>query len=96
MGRLAQLSAKLSWGWAGPWHSLACLARLGGTLARQERTKHGPSKTAKRSGTAAPNRPKTHQKRSRLAAENGTSESGKKSLGKAFAKARTKAWAGLR
>ena len=38
------------------------------------------SKTAKRSGTAAPNGPKTHQKRSRLAAENGTSESGKKSL----------------
>ena len=38
------------------------------------------SKTAKRSGTAAPITPKTHQKRSRLAAENGTSESGKKSL----------------
>ena len=54
-----------------------------------------PSKTGKRSGTAAPNKPKMDQKRSVTAAENGTSESGKKRLWESFAYAYTKVWAGL-
>ena len=37
-------------------------------------------KIAKRSGTAAPNKPKTHQNRGRLGAENATSESSKKKI----------------
>ena len=37
-----------------------------------------PFKTAKRSGTADPNDPKADKKRSRVAAENATSESGKR------------------
>ena len=54
-----------------------------------------PLKTAKRSGTAAPNEPKMDQKRSVTAAENGTSESGKKRLWQSFAYAYTMVWAGL-
>ena len=45
--------------------------------------KRGPGqgiKTRKRSGTAAPNGPKTESKRSHLGAENGTSETRKKKL----------------
>ena len=63
--------------WAGlGWAGLGSLAWAG--LAPKTRPRSLPLKTAKRSGTAAPNRPKLEQKRSAPAAENGTSESGKK------------------
>ena len=71
-------------GWVG-WHQKR------GPRAYQDL----PSKTRKRSGTAAPNEPKMNQKRSVTAAENGTSESGKRSLWQRFAYAYTKVWAGL-
>ena len=64
-------SRTLGLGWAGlGWAELGW-AWLG---AKNE----APLKTAKRSGTAAPNGQKDDQKRSVPAAENGASESGKK------------------
>ena len=48
-------------------------------------------KTGKRSGTARANGPKTGSKRSRLVAENGASESGKKKLWHSFGTAQTHA-----
>ena len=75
----AQLgSAGLGWaglGWAGlGWAGLGW-AVLG--WSQKTRPRGLPSKTAKRSGTAAPNEPKTDQNRCRLGAENATSESSK-------------------
>ena len=58
-------------GWAGlGWAGL----RWAG---RKNEAPSLPFKTAKRSGTAAPNEPKTDQNRCRLGAENATSESSK-------------------
>ena len=59
------------------------LAELSHSLGGPENSsktaaKADTAKTGKRSGTARAKRPKTHQKRSRLRTENGTSESSKK------------------
>ena len=90
---LAELSRTKAWTglWAGlgctglgtkneaPHPGLGCglgWAVLG--WAPKTRPQSHPLKTGKRSGTAAPNRPKTDQKRSVRAAENDASESGRK------------------
>ena len=100
-------------GWPGPaWPGLRWLAWAGLGWATLSWARLGwastglPFKTGKRSGTAAPHEPKTDQKRSVTAAENGASESGKtKPLaelwqgfgwpGPAWPGLRWLAWAGL-
>ena len=74
----------LGWAWLG-WAWLGCAALgwagLGWAGLGQ------PFQTGKHSGTAAPNKPKTYQKRCRCGAENGPSESSKrKAFGRALAR----------
>ena len=68
--------------------------------APKTRPQSEPVKTGKRSGTACGNGPKTNQKRSRVGAENVTSETRKKKSWQSFGKAtdrshrtREQAWA---
>ena len=67
----------LHWRWASGlgWEKLAWQTQHAGRPNTKPQSH--PLKTGKRSGTAAPNRPHTDQKRSVRAAENGASESGK-------------------
>ena len=78
--------------WAGlGWAGLGSLAWAG--LAPKTRPQSLGSKTAKRSGMAAPNRPKTEQKTERSGGR--PLNPVRKSLWQSFGKAHTTAWAGL-
>ena len=96
--------AGLGWAWAGlGWGVGWAGVNVGNPGTRRLRTSGRPKtrpqshplKTGKRSGTAAPNGPKTHRKRNRLGAENDASESSRKkplAERRNFGKAHTKAW----